>query len=195
SPKYGSAGNNCSKHSGWLNIDAILSSAVNLFAVVEALCSTSDETEVTRILQLHILGSGQMGRLLHKLTVSEVLLRRFTCDDAVFGTTAIRVNSPSLGSGRDQHNASCGTSPSQRLPGGHNTRTATGHLHPEQWVEVRRSHWSRFESNLLEIYLKLFGNEHGQRGMHTLPKFGLSQDKSHRLVGSDVNKCIGREAA
>src|SRR5262249_14650246 len=69
SPKHGSAGNNCSKHSGGLNIDAELSSAVNLLAVVEALCSTSDETEVTRILQLHILGSGQMGGLLHKLTV------------------------------------------------------------------------------------------------------------------------------
>jgi hypothetical protein len=94
----------------------------------------------------------------------------------------------------NQHQTSGGAGTAQRLPHRpHRGRTA-GRLQAEQRVRIEPVVGRRvFETDLSEVDLQLFGNQHRHRGIGALAHLDLRYDHRHLVVAGDADKGIGRE--
>ncbi|OIQ77874.1 hypothetical protein GALL_404320 [mine drainage metagenome] len=111
---------------------------------------------------------------------------------AVLGMAIAFRHAPPGGGGADQQDAGGGPHAAQLLPGRRDAGTAAGELHAEAGMVVDRSHRRRFDADAAPVGFQLFRDQHGQRGIHPLPHFGLVDDDSDAVVRCDADEGIGR---
>ena len=179
-------------HSGNPHIDAVLRRAVHLVRRIEALDGRTDQPEVLRLLELDVAGQTHAGGSVHQRPIVEATAGRVVDDGAVLGVTCVRVDLPRRRRGGDEHLARGGARPTEGLEVAPHRCRASRFLYAEGRLRVPRIVRGRvLEAHLAQVHLELFGQEHGHRGVGSLPHLDLVHHQGHEPIGVDANECVG----
>ena len=175
-----------------LGIDAVLRAAVHFLRRVEPLHGSAQQPEFGLGLQPGRSRNRQFRGAANQRAVRQPSAIR-PKHLALLGAQQSGVEFPMRRCCRHQHLARRRAGLAQRHPVGADRGAAAGGLQAKHRVVVGLVHGCRLDADAVPVGVELFGNQHRNRGQHTLAHLGRPAQHGDAVVGCDAQPGIRRK--
>src|SRR6185369_4459440 len=165
--------------------------AVTLRVAIETRHSLADNAKLRRVFELYVLRDRLLRRVVRELSIACGAIAR-SIHNAVFSSTLIRSNFPTIGSLSDQHRTRLCAELAVLLKRVRDRSRAADHLNTEQRVFINVPGRRELGDDLGPIGVHLVGKNHRQRSLHTLAELKPVNCDHDVAVAPHVNERIRR---
>ena len=178
---------NRGQHTRQMHVDAVRLSAAGLGACIEPSRGMTDDAKVFGVLELHLLRNRHLHGLIRQFAIAQLLAPRpdhLPCLSA----QGLRVYTPALGSRGQQHGA--GSRPQFTIL---DIRVLDGsgaarEMHSHDRIQICGIGIAVRALHLGPIGVQLFGQHHGQAGLHALAELQTVDGDRHRSITINLHK-------